>query len=434
MESYQTKAGALTGSELNIQIKKPRLGYPVSLVIDDGVPCINPLYYFQLHNGPDRRGHVHEATIPLDVLEQFVEIVQRHGVRGKFTVLPYPAGLGTLLQEWEGFDRQEVERWLAITREELVADFDITPEILTHTRALDLQSLELIPEPEHIWMESRSEAELARYMSESVNILRQVGFEPTGITQPCFFHGDRAAYSNAVLTAIRPQSANPDGTVTFYFVDFEASAPPVPPHPVVVLDREKREAVISILAYADDAFWNTQYPTGPTGVESADYYITADGQKGRLVELIEGDAWAVFVTHWQSLYANGKRHGLTGLDETAARLNRIFGPRLLWMTNGEISRYRAAEETTTFTVVDAETIQVDALFACADFTFTLPASAVGAQAIEGVEVVREGKVQPLTGDTASKGLIAHASWRQGEDGLTICFDLQAGGQSLRLRR
>ena len=48
------------------------------------------------------------------------------------------------------------------------------------------------------------------------------------------------------------------------------------------------------------------------------------------------------VTHWQSLYSNGSRQGLAGLDEVASRLARTFGPRLLWMTNGQIARYRVA--------------------------------------------------------------------------------------------
>jgi hypothetical protein len=264
-----------------------------------------------------------------------------------------------------------------------------------------------------------------------VGILRQAGFEPTGITQPCYFHGDRAAYSNAVLTAMRPTTTPAEGTVTFYFVDFEGGALPVPPHPIVVLDRERREAVISILAYADDAFWNTQYPTGPDGMTAADALITADGQAGRLVELIQGDAWAVFVTHWQSIYSNGKRQGLAGLDEVAARLNRTFGPRLLWMTNGEISRYRAAEETTTITRIDDDTFQVHALFACPDFTFSLPSATVGE--VQGAEVVQQGTAQPLTRD-GGDGLMAHSSWRQAADGLTVCFDLQAGTQTLRLTR
>jgi hypothetical protein len=284
-------------------------------------------------------------------------------------------------------------------------------------------------------MVDRTQAELDEYMQLSVDLLRQAGFAPTGITQPCFFNGDRDRYAKAVLSAFRPAQEDPDGTVTFYFIDFQEGEPPLPPHPITLLDREKREAVVSILAYADDFFWNTQFPaTALTGLQAADNLITADGEAGRLADLIRSDSWTVFVTHWQCLYANGSRHGLIGLDEVGGRLNRTFGPRLLWVTNSEIARYRVAEETTQITPLDGDTIQVDALFACPDFTFTLQSPAVGEKTIMGVEVVRQGNTRALTQDTASDGLMAPASWRQIGDRITFSFDLQAGTQLLRLHR
>ena len=76
-----------TQPNIGIHIEKPRLGLPVSLVVDDGVPCINPLYYFYLQVPMDRH-EVHEPCIPLDLIEQFAEVAQRHAIRGKFTVLP----------------------------------------------------------------------------------------------------------------------------------------------------------------------------------------------------------------------------------------------------------------------------------------------------------------------------------------------------------
>ena len=188
--------------ELCVQIEKPRLAFPVSLIIDDGVPCMNPLYYFYLQVTPEKY-EPHEPCIPLDFMEQFAEVVQRHGLRGKFSVLPYPAGLGTILEGWEGCDRHEMERWLELARTVIAPQFDITPEILTHTLALDLHTHQLIPEAEHIWMANRTQTELAEYMRTSVDLLRQAGFTPTGITQPCFFNGDRAAYAQAVLESLR---------------------------------------------------------------------------------------------------------------------------------------------------------------------------------------------------------------------------------------
>lgn len=422
-----------TQHEMSIKIEKPRLSYPVSLVVDDGVPCINPLYYFYLQV-PMEKQEAHEPCIPFDLVEQFAELIQRQAMRGKFTVLPYPAGLGTILEGWEGCDRAVIARWLDVVRQRIAPQFDITPEILTHTLALDLATHKLIPAAaEHIWMADRSEAELAEYMRASVDILRQADFAPTGITQPCYFEGDRAAYANAVLAALRPAAADPDGTVTFYFVDFQEDDPPLPPSPVVVLERDKSEAVVSILCNANDYFWNTQYPNVTTAIAAADQLISADGQTGRLVDLLRGDAWAVMVTHWQSLYSNGSRQGLAGLDEVASRLARTFGPRLLWLTNSQIARYRVAEESTQITVPDDETIQLDAAFACPDFTLTLQSAAFGAAQIDGVEIVQQGKSRVLAPDPTTEGKMPSTSWRQVGDRITVCFDLQRGLQTLRLR-
>ena len=415
-------------NETKIHIEKPRLGMPVSLILDDGVPVINPLYYFRLQiNKKEYDQYV--TRIPFDFLEQFAAVVQKWGMRGKFTVIPYPAGLGSIVDGWEGCDKGELDSWLTLARSAIAPQFDITPEILTHTLALDLKTHQLLEEPEHIWMNSRTQAELSVYMSAAVDLLRQAGFAPSGVTQPVTFKGDRPSYDQAVLEAIRPQGG--DGTaetVTFYFIDFWPDKPPVPPHPVTLLDRERGEAVVSILAYADDFFWNSQYPNQPGYLQMADELITADGQSGRLVELMRAGAWATFCTHWQSQYSNGSRQGLAGLEEVAQRLANTFGPRLLWMTNSEMARYRAAEEALRTTWLDEHTLQLDSAFTCPDFTLT-----VTGQPVAGVTLTSpQGAVQALQGVTAGTGLMAPGSWQADGEGLTVCFDLKRGVQTMRL--
>jgi hypothetical protein len=412
---------------VSIDIEKPRLGMPVSLILDDGVPVINPLYYYRLQvNQKEYDQHV--SRIPLDFLEQFAGVVQKWGLRGKFTIIPYPAGLGSILDGWEGGDKGELESWLALARSAIAPSFDITPEILTHTRALDLKTHQLLEEPEQIWMDSRTQAELSEYMRTATCLLRQAGFRPTGITQPVTFKGNRPAYDQAVLNAIRPQEPDPAGTVAFYFIDFCEDKAPVPLHPLVLLDRQKGEAVVSMLAYADDYFWDGQYPGQPGYLEMANNLISADGQAGRLVELMRSGAWATFCTHWQSQYANGSRQGLAGLEVVAERLAKTFGPRLLWMTNSAIARYRAAEEALQTAWLDEHTLQLDSAFACPDFTLTLAVT----QPVERVELtVPQSAVQVLQRGAAGSGLMAQAAWQADGERITVCFDLQRGVQTLR---
>src|ERR671926_1963236 len=119
------------------------MGVPASLLVDDPAPCINPFYYFRLQ--VDREGHErHEPRIPLDFLEQFAAVSHARGIRGKFSVLPYPAGLGSILDGWEGCDRAELAAWLDLARTAIAPRFDITPEIMTHTLALDLKTRKLL--------------------------------------------------------------------------------------------------------------------------------------------------------------------------------------------------------------------------------------------------------------------------------------------------
>jgi hypothetical protein len=421
---------------MKIKIEKPRLGIPISLIIDDAVPCINALYYFNTQVRHEKEHH--HQYIPLSFMEQFVEVCSRQGIRGKFTVLPYPAGLGSLVERWEVGDWEEKQRWLEIARTAIEPQFDITPEILTHTLALDLLTHQLIPEAEHLWMANRTQAELTEYMGTAVRLLRQAGFSPTGITQPVSFNGDREAYSHAVLDALRPDEADPAGYVAFYFTDSTPADLPVTPHPVLLMDRERGEAVVSIIDYTDDFFWNTQWPGEMPVGEPEEALIRMDGQAGRLVDLIQSGAWVVFTTHWQSLYANGTCQGLNGLDEVAARLRRTFGSRLVWMKNSQVARYRASEESCQITSHPDQNearIRLDSAFDCPDFTFTINPQEGSADKIERIQLVSpEKETHLLTGDLNMDGLLMPGSWRQTQDGLSICLDLKRGVQELEFGR
>jgi len=113
--------------------------------------------------------------------------------------------------------------------------------------------------------------------------LKDAGFQPTGITQPVAFNGSRADYASATLDAIRASSGPP---VTFYLHRRLLHRwPPVPDHEVVLLDRERGEAVIGILAYCNDYFWPTQPSPNQRAEQVVDGLISADGRGGRLAEL-----------------------------------------------------------------------------------------------------------------------------------------------------
>ena len=61
---------------------------PISLIIDDGAP-VNLFYFHDLM-------HSHELIVPVEQVLRFASICEMYGVRGKFSVVPMPAGLGRL--------------------------------------------------------------------------------------------------------------------------------------------------------------------------------------------------------------------------------------------------------------------------------------------------------------------------------------------------
>jgi hypothetical protein len=63
----------------------------------------------------------------------------------------------------------------------------------------------------------------------------------------------------------------------------------------------------------------------------ADYYITADGQSGRIVELVRSRApYAIFFTHWQGLNpVNGV--GWTAFTQVIQRIQKHLRDQLIWM-------------------------------------------------------------------------------------------------------
>ena len=419
---------------MQIQIEKPRLGIPASLIIDDPAPCINPFYYFRRQ--VDREGRErHEQHIPLDFLEQFADLCRSRGMRGKFSVLPYPAGLGSILDGWEGCDRAELAGWLDLARTEIAPRFDITPEILTHTLALDLKTRTLLPQSEHDWLAERNVDELIEYFGAALAILKQAGFAPTGITQPCYFNGSRDGYARAVLESIHAIGGPP---ATFYFIDGYFGPPPVPPPEVVLLDRERGKAVVSMIADCDDYFWPTQHITNARAEQVVDALITADGRGGRLGELAAAGEWLLFVCHWQTLYSDSSRAGLKALDEAAARLSHTLRSRLLWMTLGEIARYRAASEGCRIDLrPDAEgwLVELDSAFDCPDFTVSISIQDLGGARID--QVMRRdtsGTAQTLRADSMIDDLLPANAWRQAGERISLCFDVRRGRQVLHMRR
>lgn len=304
---------------------------PIALIVDDPMPCVNPLYYFCMHVRQELNPPL-AATIPVSLLEQFIEVIQANGVRGDFTVVPYPAGLGSIAEGLPGFDDTELQCWLELVRNHVTPAFDIHPELLTHTRALDLETRRMLDVSEHEWSSHQDEATLTVYLERAMSILKDVELPNHGITQPCGFAGDEDLYARAILAAEKSVNGRQR---THYFLDV------LPDHPRPVpycrlAKPETGEYVVSVPSAFSDAFWSAN--DGDTeAANMADYYLTSDGRRGRIVDRLNVGCPLIFHTHWQSLYGNGSLAGLEGLRILVSRIAQHLGDRVQWMKISEVS-------------------------------------------------------------------------------------------------
>jgi hypothetical protein len=305
---------------------------PISLIVDDPAPCINPLWYFRNqvrgHAAPTcGDGSAMARDIPVDFLKRFAQAASESGIRGKFSVLPCPAGLGPVSGRLEGYPESDVLSWLEVVRAELVPLFDITPEILTHTMALDLDTLTLLDVSEHEWSQDKSRTTLAEYIALGLSILKDVGIDATGVTSPCDF-GARVEqeYAGAVLDAQKRVCGR---DTTWYFLNFE-KGPTV--HHTVMIDSDEGRCV-GVTAATDDPFWqsmDTDRADEGFVSEMADLMLAEDGLSGRLAELHAHGSPITICTHWQSLYSNGRATGLSALALVAKRVQSVFGNTIEW--------------------------------------------------------------------------------------------------------
>ena len=141
-------AGVRAAERLTVTVRNPLLRTPLALVIDDSCPVINLGWYWikqrhdwrqRLHPGTEPSGweRLHDklgsmaSTVPADFVREWGEWCGEQGIRGKFSMVPFPAGIGRIDQNFAGHPERELQAWLRVTREIIQPNFDITPEMIS---------------------------------------------------------------------------------------------------------------------------------------------------------------------------------------------------------------------------------------------------------------------------------------------------------------
>ena len=363
---------------MNITVCNPLLRTPLALIVDDSCPVVNLTYYWihqrhawkaRHHPGspPDRwEGDAEKLksvppTIPSDFARKWGEWCGEQGVKGKFSLVPFPAGQGRIDEGFPDHDPRELEAWLDVARDVIWPNFDLTPEMLTHSHVVDLETWELTEEWEQgEWVDPPVDR-LTDYIAAAMQLLKNVGIPCEGVTSPgAFAKKQEAAYARAVLDAAMRVNGI---TRPFYFLWHKVGE--LPDVPLWYAEPDKGIAIASIVSCAGDWFggWTGYDPGDP------DKFITGDLQGGRLPEILARELPCILIGHWPGFYYGGEEVGFDVLKEVKRRLDAYDpdGSKTLWMKTSEIGHYWMARELSQLET-DGYTLTVTTQFPTGRFT------------------------------------------------------------------
>lgn len=360
---------------------------PICLIIDDSAPLVN-LNYFWLRDRIKQTGEMQRwedipAVIPESFTREFGEWCAENGVKGKYSVVPCPAGLGRIDEGLPLYGKEQIDSWLDMCREVYMPNFDITPEMLTHSFVLDLKTLKPVDPPmweQFEWAEFHDLELIVEYIKLSCKILDNVGLTPPGVTSPGGFgHKCLDLYAKAAGIAVREVT----GKKTPYFFQRVITDVNKLSVPVWHIDRDAVTAVGEIIACAGD--WTGSW-TG-YGEVSVDKYITEDLKAGKLAEAIDAGAPCVMVSHWQGFYGmhNDDRRGFKAFKEVVRRLKERdpHNDYTQWKKVSDITDYSCAKEFGKISVDDNK-IYLDLPLLVPDITLTIQDASPSKILFEGI--------------------------------------------------
>lgn len=374
---------------LTVKVCNPLLRTPLALIVDDSCPVINLNHFWikQRHawlarcrpgvtpnpgDGDLNRIHLVPETIPADFAVKWGEWCGEQGIKGKFSMVPYPAGVARIDQGFPGYPRQEFEAWMKATREIICPNFDITCEMLTHTHVVDLKSWQFTEAWEQgEWVDPPIEP-LTEYITTAMQIVRDSGLPCEGVTSPGAFGSKQEnAYAKANLAAA--MAVNGDSR-PFYFLHVADAPEAWPDVPLWHVDKAKGIAIASIIGCTHDWFG------GWTGYDAGDpnLMITEDLQGGCLPLVLQRELPCVLVSHWPGFYFGGNEVGFDVLKTVKRRLDAYDpdGSKTRWMKTSEIGRYWMARQLSDISVTPQGDgcwqITIDTNFPSPNFTLALP--------------------------------------------------------------
>ncbi len=307
---------------------------PISWIIDDPAPIVS-VYYEVMDDPVTADGRPLVPTYPNEALYEFCDIIEKYGIRGKFSVVPMPGNRGDIINGIEGGSKEELDAWLDCVKKRVIPAFSVGPEMLSHNKAVDLKTGEALPLNERDWASTQDRTTLVPYISKALSLLKEAGLETIGVTSPWNFGIEvEDEYENSISLAVEQVTGSKKA---WFFLRGLRDTPNAKPW--IALEEDGR-TLVSIPATLRDNIWQTIDTTRCDDEyisEVADVIITADGKGGTLMQVLETGGYPILITHWQSLMSNGLYTGLKVMEEIAARISLNLSDRVEWMNFEEIT-------------------------------------------------------------------------------------------------
>lgn len=416
-----------------VSVLYPRDRIPLSFIIDDSTCLVNMGHFCTpqfLSCYPDREQYQKDwkkwpREIPDSFVREFGEWCAEHGVKGKYSIVPNPACVGWLDRELPGWSRRELLNSLKLVRELMLPNWDIHPEMITHTRVIDLKTGRPFDEISPATMENsfprvkKSVDEMAGYLAYALRILKNCELPCEGITTPGGFGNlVKSELSLAVQQSVRDVFQAEIPHFFKYVVGGRESTEPKIEH-LSGLGTDDMNLTVNIPAGTGDWFGGWQGDS----ISEWQRYSNDEATSGRMVDLIERGEPALMLCHWPGMYSNGTKEGFKSFQRVVTAMDRRFRDRTVWMKLSEIARYWAAKELTAITT-SGTGISLAAPFACPNFTTKLDARPKSRPS------VLSGDETTVLQKVSKRSNLKSGTWFQDGDSIVVCFDLGKGRSKL----
>jgi len=399
----------------DIRAELPCLRNPISLLIDD----------WSVGYVGKGKGSIEDTVFKKcrKFAVDLADLAESTGIHGKLTLLPYVTKpedstyriLGRIDKSIDGISSHELLEVLSVVKNQLTKYFDITPEVLTHTLALDLETETLVNESEWEWSNRQDLKTLTKYIAYALQVLKNIGIVANGITCPCDFGKEvEGILAKAVLEAEKIVN---NISLTWYFLHVQPrrigwSGSSVNPR-LMYLNEENREAVVSIISGSPEYInQKTIDSIGPDPDRLADQWLTADGEKGRLAELLRNKAYIVFHIHWYNCHGREDKVGFSTLKKLASRIKKVWENKVIWMKCSELTRYFAASKAWKADIKENRIVLISP-FKCPLFTISFTAD----------KEVKQVKVNDRKLEKKESPPLKEYSWTISENKVYVCFNL-----------